>query len=57
MDILQAIGDVWVRRRATPCRRALAAVKDLKAATVITGASEGMGFALAEHLAREGRWC
>lgn len=55
MDIRHAIGDVWVRRHATPSSDALAAVKDLRPATVITGASEGVGFYLAQQLAREGR--
>lgn len=55
MDILLRIGDVWVRRRASPDASALAAVQGLRAATVVTGASEGLGFAIARRIAREGR--
>jgi uncharacterized protein len=55
MDILLKLGDLWVRRRARPSRSALEAVRGLTPATVITGASEGIGFALARLLAREGR--
>jgi short-subunit dehydrogenase len=55
MDILLMIGDMWVRRRASPDPIAVAAVGGLKPATVVTGASEGLGFALARRIAREGR--
>ena len=55
MDILHSIGDFWVRRRARPQAAALELVKDLTPATVVTGASEGLGFALARRIAREGR--
>jgi short-subunit dehydrogenase len=55
MDILLTIGDLWVRRNAAPDPTALALVKDLTPATVVTGASEGLGFALARRIAREGR--
>lgn len=55
MDILHNIGDLWVRRQARPDQLALARIANLKPATVITGASEGLGFALARRLAREGR--
>jgi len=55
MDILLKVGDMWVRRRASPDPAALAAVSRLTPATVITGASEGLGFALALRIAREGR--
>lgn len=54
MDILHRIGDFWVRRQANP-DPALARIEGLKPATVITGASEGLGFALARRLAKEGR--
>lgn len=53
MDILRAIADCWVCRRANPDQTALAAVAGLEPAIVITGASEGLGFALARHAARE----
>jgi uncharacterized protein len=55
MDILLTIGDRWVRRHASPDPAALAAVAALTPATVVTGASEGLGFALARRIAREGR--
>jgi short-subunit dehydrogenase len=55
MDILLKIGDMWVRRRASPDPAAVAAVEGLRPATVVTGASEGLGFALARRIAREGR--
>jgi short-subunit dehydrogenase len=55
MDVLHKIGDFWVRRNADPSPEAIARVEGLVPATVITGASEGLGFALARRLAREGR--
>lgn len=55
MDILLRIGDLWVRRHARPDERALRDVASLTPATVVTGASEGLGFALARLIAREGR--
>lgn len=55
MDILHSIGDLWVRRHVKPREQAVAGAANLKPATVITGASEGLGFALAKRLAREGR--
>ena len=55
MDFLRTIGDLWIGRRARPDDAALAAVAHLAPATVITGASEGLGLALAGRLAHEGR--
>jgi short-subunit dehydrogenase len=55
MDLLYFIGDLWVRRNARPEADALLAVQALQPATAITGASEGLGFALAKRLAKEGR--
>lgn len=55
MDILMKVGDMWVCRRASPDPAAIAAVSRLTPATVVTGASEGLGFALALRIAREGR--
>ncbi len=55
MDLLERISNMWVARYAAPAPEALAAVASRKPATVITGASEGLGFALARRIAREGR--
>jgi len=55
MDLLLTIGNLWVRRYAAPNPAALQAVAGLAPATVVTGASEGLGFALARRIAREGR--
>ncbi len=55
MDILLKLGNLWVRRRAKPSASALEAVRHLIPATVVTGASEGLGLALARLIAREGR--
>lgn len=55
MDILLTLGDLWARRRASPDPLAVSAVESLRPATVVTGASEGLGFALARRIAREGR--
>lgn len=55
MGLLVSLADRWVARRASPAPEALAAVAGLEAATVITGASEGLGYALASRIAREGR--
>jgi short-subunit dehydrogenase len=55
MDFLHWIGDRWIRRNARPDPAALAKVANLTPATVVTGASEGLGFALARRIARERR--
>jgi uncharacterized protein len=55
LDLLLKIGDLWVRRNAAPNPSALKSVAELAPATVVTGASEGIGFALARCIAREGR--
>ena len=55
MDILHWIGDRWIRRNARSDPVAQAKVAHLIPATVVTGASEGLGFALARRIAREGR--
>jgi hypothetical protein len=54
-DPLEWIGDRWVKRNANPHPLALEKVAHLKPATVVTGASEGLGFALARRIAREER--
>jgi len=50
-----SVVDRWVGRRADPKPDAVAAVSGLKPAVVITGASRGIGFALADRFARAGR--
>src|SRR5690242_8579096 len=55
MDGLERLADIWIGRRAVPAPDALAAVAHLRPATVITGASEGLGLALARRIAKEGR--
>jgi short-subunit dehydrogenase len=55
MGLLTSLADRWVSRSASPAPEALAAVAGLEPATVITGASEGLGFALASRITREGR--
>lgn len=55
MDILHSVGDLWVRRKVDRQRAPHFSMADQAAATVITGASEGLGLALARRLAREGR--
>ncbi|MDO9381567.1 MAG: SDR family NAD(P)-dependent oxidoreductase [Hyphomicrobiaceae bacterium] len=55
MDLLSQWGDLWVRRNATPDQAALASVQNLLPATVVTGASAGLGLAFAARIAREGR--
>lgn len=52
--LLQRLGDVWVRRRAHPDAEAMRAVEGLTAATVVTGASRGIGLALAQRFAAKG---
>jgi hypothetical protein len=54
-NILVSLADRWIRRRAVPDARALAAVSGLDPAVVITGASRGIGRALAARFARDGR--
>ncbi len=55
MDILERFANLYVARSAHPAPEAMAAVSGKRPATVITGASQGLGFALARRLAREGR--
>lgn len=52
--IFHALADAWVKRSARPDREALAAVADLRPATVITGASKGIGLELARRFAMKG---
>lgn len=52
---LASLADVWIGRRAAPKPDALAAVSGLSAAVVVTGASRGIGRALASRFARAGR--
>lgn len=55
MDLLERLANLWVGRAAKPAPEALTAVAHMGPATVVTGASEGLGFALARRIAREGR--
>jgi hypothetical protein len=50
--LLRRLGSVWVGRAARPEPSALAAVATLTPAVVVTGASEGIGRALAHRFAR-----
>lgn len=52
---LISIADAWIGRRAAPKPAAFAAVSGLSPAVVITGASQGIGRALAWRFARAGR--
>lgn len=47
--------DRWLSRNAEPSRRALDAVAGLKPVAVVTGASRGIGLAIARRFARAGR--
>ncbi len=53
-QLLHRLSDAWVRRRSTPDAAALQAVAGLTPATVITGASRGMGLELARRFAAKG---
>ncbi len=55
MDTLERLANIYVARYAKPAPEALAAVAGKRPATVITGASQGLGLSLARRLAREGR--
>lgn len=55
MDVLERLANLWVGRAAKPAPEAVTAVAHLRPATVVTGASEGLGFALARRIACEGR--
>jgi hypothetical protein len=53
-SVLERAVDRWVGRAATPDPVALQAVEGLRPAVVVTGASEGIGRALAERFAASG---
>jgi len=53
-NIFRAAVDAWISRRAHPRPEALAAVANLAPATVVTGASRGIGLAIARRFAEAG---
>jgi short-subunit dehydrogenase len=52
---LASLSDTWISRRAAPQPEALAAVSRFSPAVVVTGASRGIGRALAQRFAHAGR--
>jgi len=54
MSFLSSIADRWIARYAEPSPAALAAVAQLAPAVAITGASKGIGLALARRIAAGG---
>lgn len=52
IDLLENIATRWLSRRAEPQQTAVAAVRDLTPAVVITGGSSGIGLALAHQFAK-----
>lgn len=54
MRILDRLGDAWLLRRSPADAAAILAVKGLAPATVITGASRGIGLSLAKRFAADG---
>jgi short-subunit dehydrogenase len=52
--LLRRLIDLWIARHAEPSPSALQAVRHLQPATVVTGASRGIGLAIARRFARAG---
>jgi short-subunit dehydrogenase len=52
--LLRRLLDPWIARYARPSQAALQAVRHLKPVTVVTGASRGIGLALARRFAQAG---
>jgi len=53
--LLTSVIDKWIGRAAAPSPAALAAVRGLSPAVVVTGGSAGIGLALANRFATAGR--
>ena len=52
--LIHSLADAWVGRHAAPDKSAIADVAGLQPATVVTGASKGIGLALAKRFAVKG---
>jgi short-subunit dehydrogenase len=55
LHTIVSVADLWIGRRAAPRPSAMADVAGLEPCVAVTGASRGIGFALASQFARAGR--